>query len=232
MTARFTARYDAPEEFLDAYDAEVTNGGLLVRGAAAAALTAGAECEVEVVVPGQAPVVVPARVAAVARVGIAVTFDGEVPALHALAAALRGAKADEAPAPAQGTVAQRLASLTVGQKIATALSGDRETRIALLRDHNKTLHAYVLRNPRIGLDEVQWAAKLTTLSPEALKVISEHVDWGKNLTICASLVRNPRTPLPIALRLLPRLSPTDVRAIAKGGARDQLVHAARKLLNV
>ena len=35
---------------------------------------------------------------------------------------------------------------------------------------------------------------------------------------------------PSALKLLPRLPQNELRAIAKGGARDQLVHAARKMV--
>ena len=111
-----------------------------------------------------------------------------------------------------------------------ALSGGREERHHLLRDNNKVLHAYVLRNPRIGIDEVQAAAKLNSLSPEALKAISEHSEWGQNPVICAALVRNPKTPMAIALRLLPRVPLNDLRAIAKGAGRQQVVLAARKLL--
>jgi hypothetical protein len=88
----------------------------------------------------------------------------------------------------------------------------------------------VLRNPRIGIDEVQAAAKLNSLSPEALKAISEHPEWGQSSVICAALVRNPKTPMAIALRLLSRVPLNDVRAIAKGAGRQQIVLAARKLL--
>jgi hypothetical protein len=132
--------------------------------------------------------------------------------------------------PPRGTVAERIAALTVPQKMQLALSGDRESRIALLRDRNKVLHSYVLRNPRVGLDEVLFAAKLSTIATDALKLISEHAEWGQNIQICTAVVRNPRSPMPIALRLLPRLAPGELRAIAKGGARDQLMFAARKII--
>jgi hypothetical protein len=66
------------------------------------------------------------------------------------------------------------------------------------------------------------------LAPNAIKLIAEHEDWSGNPAICAVLVRNPKTPAPIALRLLDRVPPSELRAIAKGGARDQIVHAARR----
>ncbi len=234
MPLRFVADFPSADSFLKAVDEELSHGGMLVRGAQ----RTGSEtaCIVEVRVAGRAVAELPGQVAAVATVGIAVVFDGEPTRLIAFAQKLRAAAEPEAseraPAAApRGTAAERIAALTVGQKIALAMAGERDERTALLRDHNKVLHAYVLRNPRIQLDEVQFAAKLATLSPDGLKAIAEHPEWGQNPTICTALVRNPHTPLPLAIRMLPRLSPTEIRAIAKGGARDQIVHAARKILS-
>lgn len=239
------ADYATPEAFLAAFDAEVTAGGLLVRGAAVGSSTAGEGCSVEIRIAGELLVTMPAHIAAVARIGVAVTFEGVPEVLAARARRLRGETeepvADEPEPsehvgetqepPARGTVAERIATLTVAQRIALAISGDRETRIALFRDHNKALHAYVLRNPRIAVDEVTFAAKMTTISPDALKVIGEHKEWAVNPAIAVAVTRNPKTPMPIALRLLPRLPAGEIRAIAKGGAREQLVQAARKILS-
>lgn len=234
--------YATAEEYLAAHDAEIREGGLLVRGATLARAAALEPCTLAVEIGGEAMAQVEGRIAAaVPGVGVAVVFEGVPGALASLAERLRSPAAegageqgeeDEAsaasPAGPRGTVADRLEPLSVAQKIAQAMSGDREVRMALLRDVNKALHACVLRNPRIGLDEVQWAAKLTTLSPDALKLIAEHKEWGANATVCTALVRNPKTPMPVALRLLDRVPIAEVRAIAKGGARDALVHAARK----
>jgi hypothetical protein len=230
--------YPSADEYLAAHDAEIAKGGLLVRGASLDRAAALEPCTLAVEIAGEAAARVPGRIAAVVPgVGVAVVFVGMPPELSSLASRLRspagaageeGAGAGEEAGGPRGTVADRLDRLTAGQKIAQAMSGDREVRMALLRDVNKSLHACVLRNPRIGLDEVQWAAKLTTLSPEALKLVAEHKEWGANATVCTALVRNPKTPLPIALRLLDRVPIAEVRAIAKGGARDALVHAARK----
>jgi hypothetical protein len=75
---------------------------------------------------------------------------------------------------------------------------------------------------------VQYAAKSPNLAPDAIKLIAEHKEWGTNTTVCTALVRNPKTPVPIALKLLERVPMSELRAIAKGGARDQIVHAARR----
>jgi len=165
-------------------------------------------------------------------VGVAVFFPAPPAALDALATRLRAPEAElGGDAGVQHNSArQRLAELSGAQKMAFALQCGREERFHLLRDNNKTLHAQVLRNPRIGIDEVQAAAKLPSLSPEALKAIADHPEWGQNAAVCTALVRNARTPMPIALRLLPRVPEREVRAIAKGAARQPIVDAARKML--
>jgi hypothetical protein len=239
MSLTLTAQYDSPADFLVAFDAEVSQGGLLVRGADAHGAPALSECTLVVQVAGAKTVAVAARVAAVVpRVGVAVMLEAVPPELAALAVSLRSPAAreeSESPdeEPGEGAprlLSERLKTMNVTQKMQLGLSGGREERMALFRDVNKMLHVYVLRNPRIGLDEVQHAAKQPNLSPDALKMVAEHREWGSNATICAALVRNPKTPLPAALRLLDKIPMSELRAIAKGGAREQIVQAARKRL--
>ena len=112
--------------------------------------------------------------------------------------------------------------------MALAMSCDRELRFQFLRDPNKQLHPLVLKNPRIGLEEVIWAAKLTTINPEALKIIADHPEWGQNPSVAAALVRNPKTPVPVAVKLVPRLASSDLKALARSQGRPQIVQAAKK----
>jgi hypothetical protein len=118
----------------------------------------------------------------------------------------------------------------MSEKLDLALHGDREQRMQALRDPNKQLHSIALKNPRIGLEEVGWAAKQTTLNPDALKAIADHPEWGQNPTIATALVRNPKTPVPVALRMLQRVPYAELKAIAKSTGRPQVVQGARKLL--
>jgi hypothetical protein len=258
--------YSTPEQFIEAVDLEVSNGGLLVRGAKVE--SGSRSCSILIRLNGEVVAEIEAQIEAVARTGVAVSFDDIPFELVALADRLRAgevvvetapplqsddslltpveesdfltpveeaAPAAPPPAPAKPeaprlTLSERIAALTVAQKMQLGLSGEREERIALLRDTNKFVHIFVLRNPRIEMDEVMFAAKNTQISPDALTYISEHVHWSKNVQLCAAVVRNVKTPMPVALRLLPKLPGNEIRAIAKGGARDQLVNAARKLL--
>jgi hypothetical protein len=242
---RLVAEFTSAEDFLGVHQREISKGGLLVRGASLPAGAALGTCVLVVSVAGQAPVEVQAQLAAaVPGVGVAVMFPGGPPApLVALAERLRAPAeqapageeaepdADEPPAPAHNPLmSARLAAMSVTEKMQLALSGDREARAYLLRDTNKALHVYVLRNPRLGLDEVIYAAKMSSLSPEALKLIAEHREWGVNTTVCTALARNPRTPVPLVLKLLPRVPMQELRVIAKGQGRAPIVQAARKLV--
>ena len=238
------ARFASAADFLEAFDRQIAHGGLLVRGVEAAPGTALADCTLEVTLEGAVVAQVPARLAsATPGLGVAVLFAEKPAALHALAARLRLAVADQpaaAPGPAEDrdsdAVPETRAGVSYGvpetqaEKMQRALSGDREQRFAMLRDPNKQLHALVLRNPRTSLEEVHWAAKLTTLSPDALKIIAEHPEWGANASVATALVRNPKTPIPIALKLLPRLPPAELKALARSQGRPQLVQAAKKLM--
>jgi hypothetical protein len=43
-------------------------------------------------------------------------------------------------------------------------------------------------------------------------------------------VRNPKTPIPIALKLLPRVPVAELRALAKSQGRPPIVNGAKKQL--
>lgn len=224
-------------EFLSAFDGEIARGGLFLPGASPpeGATTALAPVEVLLVAPGLDPVTLPARVASVVPGhGTAVLFDGVPEALARAAERLRGAPTGSAASPPVAgptpTAAERIRRLSVPEKVALALAGDREERFALLRDPNKTVHLYVLKNPRIGLDEVQYAAKNPALSPDALKHMADHREWGADQAVRLALVRNARTPTSVALRLLPLLPEREIRVFAKGNGRPEIVQAARRLV--
>ena len=120
-------------------------------------------------------------------------------------------------------------SANVAKKIALALHGNKDERAAILRDLNKLFHPYVLRNPNLQLDEVLAMAKMTTLSAEVLKTIAERREWMARPEIALALVRNPKCPAPVAVKLLGNVSPADLRQLAKDTkTRPAIQQAARK----
>jgi len=108
---------------------------------------------------------------------------------------------------------QRLFSLKTGQKIKAALTEDAQTRSFLIRDPNRLVALAVLGSPKITEAEIEGIAGMKNVSDEVLRRIGTNRDWTKKYTVINSLVKNPRTPLPIAMGFVSRLQPRDIRAL-------------------
>ena len=48
-----------------------------------------------------------------------------------------------------------------------------------------------------------------------LRVISQTPEWLKSYSVKRNLVENPKTPVPVATRLVQHLRETDLRAVSK-----------------
>ncbi len=128
-----------------------------------------------------------------------------------------------------GPQAQPSEASSPADRIKVALHGSRDERAAILRDKNRTLHAYVLKNPNVALDEVAAWAKNPQMSADFLRQIAERKEWLSRPAIALALARNPRTPGDLAVRALDHVAMDGLRQIAKGiGAPPHVVQAARK----
>jgi hypothetical protein len=119
--------------------------------------------------------------------------------------------------------------MTANEKRQAAIHGRREVRLLLMKDRNKTVHPFVVKNPAITLDEIEQFAKMPSVNPDALRMMAGNREWIRSIGVCRALVRNPKTPLREALALLEKLPISDVRALAKSeNVRAPIQRAARK----
>lgn len=126
-----------------------------------------------------------------------------------------------------GSLIQQVQAMSVAEKRQAAMKGNKDLRLILIKDTNKTIHPFVMQNPAISLDEVETISRMTAVHPDVLHSIARN--WAKNANIVRNLVKNPKTPMPDALQLVEKLAVTDLRAIAKGGSvRMAILQAARK----
>lgn len=109
---------------------------------------------------------------------------------------------------------QRLYKLTTGKKVKAALTEDAQARSFLIRDPNRLVALAVLGSPKITEAEIEQFASMKNVSDEVLRRIGTNRDWTKKYTVVSSLVKNPRTPLPIAMGFVSRLQPRDIKALA------------------
>jgi hypothetical protein len=119
--------------------------------------------------------------------------------------------------------------LTNAEKVQVALHGNRDQRNAILRDPNRSLHPFVLKNPQVGVDDVLAMARNGQTSPELLELIAKRPEWLQRPQIAIALARNPKTPPDVAVRAV-EFAPIDaLRQIAKGsGAPPHVIQAARR----
>lgn len=116
------------------------------------------------------------------------------------------------------------------QKILLAVKADRTDRAVLLQDNDPRVLLSVLRNPRLTIDEVVRLAKSSFLNYQIVDAIMSNAQWMASLDVRLALIRNPKTPQAFALRILPTLPDSEVRAIAKGGMNMALKQAALRRL--
>ena len=114
----------------------------------------------------------------------------------------------------QQSVTQKLASMTVAQRMGVAMKGSREERAILIRDPNKLVSTSVLSSPKLTETEVEAIAKMTNVGEEILRIVGANRAWVKNYNVVLALARNPKTPVGMSMTLLNRLNEKDLRQIS------------------
>ena len=103
----------------------------------------------------------------------------------------------------------------MAQKVALALKGNREARTILIRDSNRLVAGATIRSPRITEPEVVAAAQSRSVSDDVIRAIASSKEMLRSYGVKFALVNNPKTPVPIAMRLLTLLRSSDIKAVSK-----------------
>jgi hypothetical protein len=234
------------------YDSQLALGGLFVPLHAAAPLEPFAPVTLLLNLDGQAPLRVASRLTVASAGSLCVEILPE--SLVLLGDAVTRACAEAPPggstarrsvrlleegepvraAPDEAaplTLDKKLAAMSVGEKVRLASTGGRDERMLLSRDRAGVIQASLVRNPRVTVDEVLALARAPHLAPEAAEAMAAHKSWSASAQVSFALVRNPRTPLALAVETVGKLMVSDLRVVAKGtGVRAQVAAAARKRL--
>jgi hypothetical protein len=127
---------------------------------------------------------------------------------------------------------QKILKMTVPQKIHLAILGNTVSRNILVRDPNKLISLAVIRNPRITETEALNYAQQKNLHEDVLQAISRHKNWIKNYMIKLALASNPKTPLPVAIKILDHIHDKDLQVLSRNKNISSVVcrSAARLLI--
>jgi len=149
----------------------------------------------------------------------AITADQKQQLHELLGSAIDEAALAEAAAEAEPDVAkrqtllQRVAKMTVAERVQFAIKGGSEARRTLIRDTNKVVQRAVLQSPRLTDQEVEAFASMSTLTDEILRLIANNRNFRKNYTVVRNLLNNPKTPLDVSLHMLPMINAVDLKRL-------------------
>ncbi len=114
----------------------------------------------------------------------------------------------------QGLIAE-IMTMSAADKMIRALKGEREARMMLIRDRNRTVWSAVLSSPKMNDSDAEQVAKMRNVSPDVLREMSKNRQWTKRYSIAHELVKNPKTPPEVSSKLLVRLKDRDLKRLLR-----------------
>jgi hypothetical protein len=113
------------------------------------------------------------------------------------------------------SVFERIYSMTTSQKMMEALKGDREARMMLIRDRNRSVWSAVLSSPRMSEADAEQIVKMRNIAPEVLREVGKNRSWTKRYIVAHELVKNPKTPPEVSTKMLQRIKDPDLRRLVR-----------------
>ncbi len=126
-----------------------------------------------------------------------------------------------------------LVTMTAAEKMMKALKGEREARMMLIRDRNRTVWSAVLSSPKMNDSDAEQIAKMRNVAPDVLREIAKNRQYVKRYIVAHELVKNPKTPHEVSSKLLARLKDRDLKRLIKDrNVSEQVRRLAQKRTRV
>jgi hypothetical protein len=245
-SVRFCVTYHRGSDLVRDHDTQLAHRGLLVKVEPPEGIELYDAASLEIALGDERVAIEGKVVQMIPSFGVAIAFDAAPPELARLVAHARAFdgsdrdpehlrtddgledRAEDVEEP-EDHARPTAASAAKAEKIKLALHGSRDERLRVLRDKDRTLHLFVLKNPQLGLDEVLSIAKNPQTAPDALKSIAEKREWYQRSDIALALLSNPKTPVPLAIRMIEHTAIAELRRLAKTDSlRPAVLNAVRK----
>jgi hypothetical protein len=107
----------------------------------------------------------------------------------------------------------KISDLSIGEKLTLARTGPRAVALLLRDDTEPSVISALMRNPALTEDDVLAIAGSDQTPSEVLFAIGTDYKWSPRYAVRLVLVRNPATPLPLALSFVSRLTQQDLRML-------------------
>src|SRR4051812_13147100 len=109
---------------------------------------------------------------------------------------------------------QKLAKMSVGERVQQAMKGTKDERFILIRDGSKVVSGAVLQSPKVSDAEIETFAGMKNVQESVLREIARNRKFIKNYGVIRQLVNNPRTPIDVGLPLQAHLLLNDLKALS------------------
>ena len=139
---------------------------------------------------------------------------------------LRDEDGEETLHPELESVEKSLTQMSMSEKIRTALIGSNSQRMLLARSANRAVAMAAVTSPRAQEHEAVQLSASRQVGEEVLRYISQRRDWVRLHQVKLNLCQNPKTPVPVSLRLLPHLRESDLKSLARSRNVSQSVKAS------
>ena len=135
--------------------------------------------------------------------------------------------------PVRLSTLQKLAKMTVGERVQAAMKGSREERSILIRDGAKVVSSAVLASPKVSEAEVEAFASMKNVQENVLREIARNRKFIKSYVVVKNLTSNPRTPLDLSLTLVKNMLAPDLKGLSQNkNIPDTLRKTALKLFKM
>ncbi|HYL93698.1 MAG TPA: hypothetical protein VEW69_11155, partial [Alphaproteobacteria bacterium] len=113
------------------------------------------------------------------------------------------------------TLLQKVARMSVAERVKAAFVGSKEERMILIRDGSRVIQNAVMASPKLTDPEVEGFAAAKNLHENVLREIARSRRFMKNYSVVRNLVNNPRCPLDIGLTQVKNLLAGDLKDLRK-----------------
>jgi hypothetical protein len=224
----FSIEFENEDEFKAEYDTNISAGGLFFE--TSSQLPEFTSIQLTLKLPKGNQMMVPATVVRSMGTALAVSLEQPADLIWSTLTA-RIPETDQDTSRVEQNSWERIRNLSRTEKLLLAPKADRSERQVLIQDNDAQVIFSLLKNPRITAEEVIRIARSPLLSSITAELIAKTTIWASNSEIRAALVHNPRTPTPLAIKLLPTLPEPEIRQIAKsGGVSQALKQAALRIV--
>ncbi len=117
--------------------------------------------------------------------------------------------------PERMSTLQKLARMTVGERVQAAVKGNKDERSILIRDGARIVSSAVLASPKLSEAEVENFSSLKNVQESVLREISRNRKFLKSYVVTKNLCNNPRTPIDVSLALIKNLQIGDLKILSQ-----------------